>query len=89
MKKWWQDRGRDRVVIVADGDGYRFQIQSRWRGLWYRVAVNSVVFASLQDSLMGLATAYLEGTKANSGLHIGRKQRKRIAAKIAMKLVAR
>lgn len=89
MKQWWRDRLRDRVVIVACGEGYRFQMQSRWHGLWYQVVVNSKVFASLADCIMGLSAAYLEGIRLNKGLHVNRKQRKREAAKIAMKLVAR
>ena len=79
-------RGRpfSRVVMEESTGGVRVVFYSpvlRW--FWKRRAV--VRYATFADCLMGLSERYLEAAKHRGAA--GRKRRRRLAAKIAAKLV--
>ena len=79
-------RGRpfSRVVMEESAGGVRVVFYSpvlRW--FWKRRAV--MVYATFADCLLGLSEKYLEAAKRRGAA--GRKRRRRLAHKIATKLV--
>ena len=79
-----RSRAFSRVVLEESERGVRVVFYSpRLRWFWKRRAV--MVYATFADCLMGLSEKYLEAAKRRGAA--GRKRRRRLAAKIAAKLV--
>lgn len=73
-----------RIVIEESDGGVRVRYyRPRWRWLWHGAAQG--LYRTYGDCLMGLAESYLEAAKQKGAK--GRKERRRLAAKIAAKLV--
>ena len=92
LKGWRASRRRGRIVVIEAEGGWRWVTQTRWHGLWWHFGkrgIRSVLFHGLNDCIMGIAAVYLDAVRSSGGLHVSRKQRRREAARIAQRLVAR
>jgi len=79
-----RSRAFSRVVIEESKESVRVVFYSpRLRWFWRGRAV--MVYATFGDCLLGLSERYLEAAKRRGAA--GRKRRRRLAAKIAAKLV--